>query len=100
MRNPSTRGRLAIHPALFCAALVVAAAFAGGAGASASGSSIRAVCGQVPLGHARCLSLVSGPAAPLASGPSGYGPADLQSAYNLSSATAGSGQTVAIVDAF
>ncbi|MCQ4042031.1 hypothetical protein [Streptantibioticus rubrisoli] len=31
--------------------------------------------------------------------PSGYGPSDLQSAYNLPSATAGSGQTVAIVDA-
>jgi len=31
---------------------------------------------------------------------SGYGPSDLQSAYNLPSATAGSGQTVAIVDAY
>ncbi|MGW7005620.1 hypothetical protein ACWGCW_23160, partial [Streptomyces sp. NPDC054933] len=31
--------------------------------------------------------------------PSGYGPSDLQSAYNLPSSTAGSGQTVAIVDA-
>ena len=32
--------------------------------------------------------------------PSGYGPSDLQSAYNLPSTTAGSGQTVAIVDAY
>jgi subtilase family serine protease len=32
--------------------------------------------------------------------PSGYGPADLQSAYNLPSSTAGSGETVAIVDAY
>ncbi|MGK4584118.1 putative Ig domain-containing protein [Kitasatospora sp. HPMI-4] len=31
--------------------------------------------------------------------PSGYGPSDLASAYNLPSATAGSGTTVAIVDA-
>ncbi|WP_390898926.1 hypothetical protein [Streptomyces cynarae] len=31
--------------------------------------------------------------------PSGYGPSDLQSAYNLPSPTAGSGRTVAIVDA-
>ncbi|OIJ97810.1 hypothetical protein BIV25_13470 [Streptomyces sp. MUSC 14] len=31
--------------------------------------------------------------------PSGYGPADLQSAYNLPSTSAGSGRTVAIVDA-
>ncbi|MGW2970434.1 S53 family peptidase [Streptomyces mirabilis] len=32
--------------------------------------------------------------------PSGYGPASLQSAYNLPSASGGSGQTVAIVDAY
>jgi hypothetical protein len=32
--------------------------------------------------------------------PSGYGPADLQSAYQLPSSTAGAGQTVAIVDAY
>jgi hypothetical protein len=32
--------------------------------------------------------------------PSGYGPTDLQSAYALPSATAGSGATVALVDAF
>jgi hypothetical protein len=32
--------------------------------------------------------------------PSGYGPSDLQSAYDLPSATAGSGATVAIVDAY
>jgi subtilase family serine protease len=32
--------------------------------------------------------------------PSGYAPSDLQSAYNLPSTTNGSGQTVAIVDAF
>jgi N-acetylneuraminic acid mutarotase len=32
--------------------------------------------------------------------PEGYGPSDLQSAYDLPSATAGSGETVAIVDAY
>src|SRR5205814_7506675 len=32
--------------------------------------------------------------------PNGFGPADLQSAYALPSATAGASQTVAIVDAF
>ena len=32
--------------------------------------------------------------------PSGYGPSDLQSAYNLPSDTAGSGQTVALVEAY
>jgi subtilase family serine protease len=35
-----------------------------------------------------------------AAAPSGYGPASLQAAYNLPSATSGSGQTVAIVDAY
>jgi subtilase family serine protease len=40
-------------------------------------------------------------AQPLAStGPSGYGPSDLQGAYALPSATAGSGATIAIVDAY
>jgi subtilase family serine protease len=38
--------------------------------------------------------------APNATNPAGYHPADLQSAYKLPSATAGTGQTVAIVDAF
>ena len=32
--------------------------------------------------------------------PAGYGPADLRSAYNLPSATAGAGQTIAVVNAF
>ncbi|MGV9886806.1 S53 family peptidase [Streptomyces sp. NPDC003395] len=35
-----------------------------------------------------------------AAAPSGYGPASLQAAYNLPSTTAGSGRTVAIVDAY
>jgi len=38
--------------------------------------------------------------ATLASLPSGYGPAELRSAYQLPSTTAGGGQTVAIVDAY
>jgi subtilase family serine protease len=42
----------------------------------------------------------SNPAPKAATPPSGYFPADLQSAYKLPSSTAGSGQTVAIVDAF
>ena len=51
-----------------------------------------------------CLGVVNTIVRPilhLASGqsPSGYGPSDLQSAYNLPSSSAGSGQTVAVVDA-
>jgi subtilase family serine protease len=51
----------------------------------------------------RCNALVRMPAAgvsPNAATPSGLFPADLVSAYKLPSATAGSGQTIAIVDAF
>jgi subtilase family serine protease len=36
----------------------------------------------------------------LAGAPVGYSPSDLQSAYDLPSSSAGSGETVAIVDAY
>jgi hypothetical protein len=65
-------------------------------------------CARPTAGHAACLALVrtnvaaragtaNAAAAPVGVG---YGPASLQSAYNLPSSTTGSGQTVAIVDAF
>jgi len=59
-------------------------------------------CAKVAKGYARCLSLVVRPmiTPDLGGLPSGYSPADLQDAYVLPSGTAGSGQTVAIVDAF
>lgn len=56
------------------------------------------VCGPAAAGFARCHALLL--ATPNASSPGGYNPTDLQSAYNLPSSTAGSGQTVAIVDAY
>jgi hypothetical protein len=79
-----------------------------------------AVCGRPTAGHAACLAIIvpsasaqslSGPlsqsnalgSSPAFSGSGvggGYAPADLRSAYNLPSASAGSGQTVAIVDAY
>ena len=63
------------------------------------------VCGSPAAGKASCNAIrhdtfVNGKAAPQATAPGGFNPADLQSAYNLPSATAGSGQTVAIVDAY
>lgn len=75
---------------------------------SANGLSHRPVCAAVPAGFARCDSQLvttstGGPfdGKPQAtSGPAGYHPADLQSAYSLSSSLGGSGQTVAIVDAY
>src|SRR3954447_14960074 len=87
--------------ALVLVGVAVTAGVGGAAGASAgTGVSITPVCNAVPAGYARCFSLVKGDALPFASGPSGYGPADLQAAYALPSSTAGAGQTVAIVDAF
>src|SRR4051795_11913626 len=100
------------------AALVVAAvalapigpfAAPGGAGASTSvvHTVLSAGCGlDHQLGRSHCFAQLLGDAAgqPLATAAptSGYGPADLQSAYNLAAAAASNGgtQTVAIVDAF
>ncbi len=66
------------------------------------------VCSAAPINNASCFAIqldsvstsASGDVTPNASAPSGFNPSDLQSAYNLPSSTAGSGQTVAIVDAY
>ena len=66
----------------------------------------RAVCGIAREGAARCNARIRTgddgvtAAASGSPAPGSYGPADLQSAYNLPSTTAGTGQTVAIVDAY
>ena len=75
---------------------------------SANGLSHRPVCAAVPAPFARCDSqlVTSSTGRPFdgkpqaTSGPAGYHPSDLQSAYSLSSSPGGSGQTVAIVDAY
>jgi subtilase family serine protease len=61
----------------------------------------RAACGTPAPGQARCLAMVhTGPQADALDGlPAGYGPDDLDAAYSLPVAR-GSGQTVAVVDAF
>ena len=73
-------------------------------GPAPQGAAAIPVCGPAPAGFARCHSKVvtagANGIAPNASSPSGYNPADLRSAYGLPSAPAGSGQTVAIVDAY
>jgi subtilase family serine protease len=98
------------------AAVVGAMAFSGTAQASsptATTSAVTAskatrvhVCASI-IGQMHCDAIrISGGTSsvagvkPDASTPSGYFPADLQSAYKLPSSTAGSGQTVGIVDAF
>jgi hypothetical protein len=99
---------------LTAAALVVAAAAAGESVAAAqadprpaaAGSHVttRPMCTR-PLGlrRFRCLALVRTDVTwhAVAPGvtPDGYGPADLQSAYHLPSATTGAGQTVALIEA-
>lgn len=73
---------------------------------SALGAASQArVCADTPVGFAHCMAIQVVPAAmahakPGGGGPQGLNPADLQSAYNLPSSSVGSGQTVAIVDAY
>src|SRR5436309_3205750 len=112
------------RPALLCliaGLLAVAGVGPGASGAAASGaggvSGLHGhrhahVCAAPKAHQAACHAIidldVSGKApsaiganavTPMAS-PQGYGPTDLQSAYNLPSGTAGTGLTVAVVDAY
>ena len=61
-------------------------------------------CADVPSGYAHCLALVRTDIHGLISPdtPAGYSPSDLQTAYNLTkySSSKGSGETVAVVDAY
>jgi subtilase family serine protease len=72
--------------------------------AAGAGAGHRAVCpGPAASDTARCHArvIVDKDGNPKASGgPSGYGPPQFRTAYNLPSSTAGSGQTVGIVDAY
>jgi len=79
------------------------------AGTARCHSQIRTDAGGTPLQHAAAAAVLTaaarGQAAPAkaaaAATPSGYGPADLHSAYNIpTSATGSSATTVAIVDAY
>src|SRR5437899_11795765 len=83
-----------------CGVLVVSFLAVAGSSSASAGPSSRpqAVCGVVPSGVARCFAQVVATANAVA--PSGLNPADLRSAYDLPSASAGAGQTVAIVDAY
>jgi subtilase family serine protease len=86
------------------AGLVFSASSSVAAAPANAGSAHRSahVCAKVSTGYARCEALVrvnaQGKAAAAAT-PSGYGPADIQSAYGLAGSNA-SGRTVAIVDAY
>jgi subtilase family serine protease len=66
--------------------------------------SMRHACAATVPGIARCNAIVRvetiAGVTPFASTPSGLSPANLQSAYKLPSSSAGSGQTIALVDAY
>lgn len=104
----SRRARLRLLAAAATAVLPVVAytTYASAAPLSPSPSThpVAHSCAAPVPGTAACHAIVrtdvSGAKVSPAATPSGYGPADLQSAYNLPSSTAGSGQTVAIVDAY
>lgn len=77
-------------------------AVADAAGAGRTPHPSRHVCSAPAHGYLACDAILrtdSQAATPDATA-GGYGPADLQDAYKLPSATAGTGQTVAVVDAF
>jgi len=82
------------------AGLVLAMSLTGTAFGAAASHSAHRVCDRPAAGQAACEAWLSDRAAAAAT-PSGFGPADLRSAYNLTtSTTAGAGQTIAIVDAY
>jgi len=59
------------------------------------------VCAKPSAGYAACHAIIRTDISSIATtNPSGYHPNDLRGAYSLPSTTAGSGQTVAIVDAY
>lgn len=69
---------------------------------TSSPQQVEACSAVVRSGYARCMAIqeITSQIQSNTRGPAGYNPADLQSAYKLPSSSAGSGQTVAIVDAF
>jgi subtilase family serine protease len=80
----------------------MAGAAAGAGPASAASSVTQPSCAKRQAGHASCFIVVAPPASGKHAStalPSGFGPSDLDSAYNLPTAK-GAGETVAIVDAF
>lgn len=104
------RDRWAAISATTLLLLLTSFVFAGSATAAPSTAGVShrnvRVCAAAPAGSAACDAILheltnsDGTVVPNATTVSGYGPADLQSAYNLPSSTAGSGQTVAVVDAY
>jgi subtilase family serine protease len=107
---PAVRRRLLITLTPLAAALaILPAPVARGAATTAASAATTStsqvpVCKKPPSGRVRCFAIrvdrYSSGRIQHASTPIGYGPSDLHSAYALPAAPAGSGETVAIVDAY
>lgn len=92
--------RLCSIPAVFAVVVLILSGMAG-AVAEPGRHPTRRVCADPLPHHAACHAIVqTDTATTRQAAPGGYGPADLRAAYRLPSTTAGSGQTVAIVDAY
>ncbi|MEV6010986.1 putative Ig domain-containing protein [Streptomyces sp. NPDC051976] len=103
-RRPALAGAAAFAATLSVGlALLPGAAYAAQpSGRSAPAAAPHRACADTAAGTAHCLAVgaddAQGGKGLLAAAPSGYGPADIQAAYNLPQG--GSGATVAIVDAY
>jgi subtilase family serine protease len=97
MRGTTPRGSTQGWLACFLVAVAVSLGLSATAKAE---SSFVPMCSAAPAGTGRCEALLSTAAGIVNGVPRGYGPSDLQSAYKLRVSKAGSGQTVAVVDAF
>jgi subtilase family serine protease len=77
------------------------AASPAGAAPTQPATQVRSVCAAPAAGYAACQAklIIRSGARPAAAAPSGLNPADIRSAYNLTSSSSG-GRTVAIVDAY
>jgi hypothetical protein len=106
--RPGMRPRIRIRMHRPAAALVaVGLSFtwlvAAPSGAHAAPAAYHRACPPATPGYATCFALYrtgTGQAQPNVTTPDGYGPADLQSAYQWPSSTGGVGRVVAVVDAF
>jgi len=91
--------------AVLCLSTIALAPSAGAAPGNSGPHRNVHVCASPAPGTAGCDAIrsdpssASGQAAPMAAAPTGYGPADIQSAYALAGLASG-GKTVAIVDAY
>ena len=88
----------ALITALLAGAVVLSVGPAANAAPTGAGHRASRVCAAASAGEASCNALVRIDIAPAAA-PSGYGPADLRSAYKLT-ASGSASQTIGIVDAY